>query len=240
MMASSRMRSAAEHRLLSLEERQESVSGQLKLDDYVYDSFVVGIQIYINLVLRNYGPDFALLRTLKRKLMGLLYKHEELSVSKSHRSVWIIPLWILFMGGMVALNAEETTSFAQFIAKTMRQSALQGWPEVEKSLTQVLWTKYLQRSAFRALWNEVEGLMNDGNYQNNRDYYLMSYNTAPKIDPTACQGLVPAQSLVTLSDRIEGYDNGIFGSFCWGYSAIIKIKSSKMIAALTRRTIESS
>lgn len=87
MMASSRMRSEAEHRLLSLEERQESVSGQLKLDDYVYDSFVVGIQIYINLVLRNYGPDFALLRTLKRKLMGLLYKHEELSVSKSHRSV---------------------------------------------------------------------------------------------------------------------------------------------------------
>ncbi len=33
MMAFSRMRSAVEHRLLSLEERQESVSGQLKLDD---------------------------------------------------------------------------------------------------------------------------------------------------------------------------------------------------------------
>ena len=75
--------------------------------------------------------------------------------------------------------------------------------------------------------------MNDGNYQNNRDYYLMSYSTAPKIDPSACQGLVPAQSLVSLSDRIEGYDNGIFGSFCWGYSAITKINSPKMIAALT-------
>ncbi len=151
MMAFSRMRSTVEHRLLSLEERQESVSGQLKLDDYVYDSFVVGIQIYINLVLRNYGPDFALLRTLKRKLMGLLYKHGELSESKSHGSVGIVPLWILLMGGMVALNAEETTSFAQFIAKTMRQSALQGWPEVETNLTQVLWTKHLQRSGFRAL-----------------------------------------------------------------------------------------
>jgi len=110
--------------------------------------------------------------------MGLLYKHEELSESKSHGSVGIIPLWILLMGGMVALNAEETTSFARFIARTMRQSALQGWPEVETNLTQVLWTKHRQRSGFRALWSEVEGLMNDGNYQNNRDYYLMSYSTA--------------------------------------------------------------
>lgn len=78
-------------------------------------------------------------------------------------------------GGMVSLNAEETTSSAQFVAKTMRQSALQGWAEVETNLTQVLWTKYLQKSAFRALWSEVEGLMNDGDYQNNRDCYLMSY-----------------------------------------------------------------
>ncbi len=131
------------------------------------------------------------------------------------------------MGGMVALNAEETTSFAQFIAKTMRQSALQGWPEVETSLTQVLWTKHLQRSGFRALWSEVEGLMNDGNYQNNRDYYLMSYNTAPKIDPSACQGLVPAQSLVTLSDRIEGYDNGIFGFFLLGLQCYNKDQKFK-------------
>ena len=81
IIAFSQMRSAVEHRLLSLPQRRESVSGQPTLDAYIYDAYIIAAQIYIKFALRTYRSDFPILRTLMRFLIELFYKHEQTALS---------------------------------------------------------------------------------------------------------------------------------------------------------------
>ena len=70
MITLAQMRSAVEHRLLPLLMRQEFIlERQLEFNDYLFDSYIVAGQIYINSVLPTHGKDLPLMRTPKRKLV---------------------------------------------------------------------------------------------------------------------------------------------------------------------------
>ena len=185
ILAFSKRRSSIEHRLVSLPFKH---ADEMKEIDYMHDTCRLAALIYMNRVLRSFGPTIAVLKILKEHLIWLVQEAEDrfgISAMTTPPEVLSPPsesIWVLFMGGILSLNEEEETWFAERIAAGMRLLRLEMWEDVEALLFRSGWTDTLRTSACLSLWKRVVEIRNRG-WQSRLPYLHIVCNVQiPSLD----------------------------------------------------------
>ena len=159
IMDFSKTRTSIEHRLLSLLPLRDPMKIST---DCLFEACRLGSLIFINCVLREFSPKIGVLKTLKGQLIGMIQGAEHTCVdlgAKLHLSRLV---WVLMMGGILSLNSQEETWFAERIARAMAASGLETWEDVEQLLYRIGWAKALRNSACKSLWRRVEEIKRRG------------------------------------------------------------------------------
>ena len=157
MVSFSKMRSAVEHRLLSLPKKFQTVDGKVRLD-YDYQACRTAILIFTNHVFRTFDPKVAILKILKKRLMGLIQCKEDTAEVTDDSSTAGRMLWILCLGGLLSLDHDERTWFASRIAKGSLEMRVTSWTEMQEHLMKYLWVPRLYNKECRLLWEEAQRL----------------------------------------------------------------------------------
>lgn len=118
----------------------------------------------MRLAFRNFGPNFSNLRALKEELMTAILKAEALYASLSDLPESGFPyaeilVWVLFIGGILALDASEKTWFANRLTLVVPWTQVRSWEEAEICLNRMLWVDKLSSNACYSLWSEVESIL---------------------------------------------------------------------------------
>jgi hypothetical protein len=113
IMAFDAQRNALEERVLCLQYTYSTVRG-LGFGDIFLDACCTAASIFMSLAFRNFRPDLPNLCTSKQDLMAIILKAESLYASLTDLPDSDFPyaeslLWVLFIGGILALDASETT-----------------------------------------------------------------------------------------------------------------------------------
>jgi hypothetical protein len=147
------MRSRVEHRLLSLpppnsasfsffdNEEVEAAESSRDLAAFVYEGSKIAALIYVNFVLREFGPGCGVLSSLKgrimegfdvlniqkeRKLQGFASPGNSTTDEKNFR----VLLWILCMTSLVALNEKERQWFRERIANIINITGMESYEQL--------------------------------------------------------------------------------------------------------------
>lgn len=155
MMNFSQMRTSIERRLLHTLNQRESwpVKQQEKAVTQIFS--VAGL-IYINCTLRRFLPTFAVLKSLKRKLMNICFSEETFDNRDLDNASLGIQLWALCMGSVISLSDAGQSWFAERVAKVMVEMKLDSWRDVEDRLIGLLWNKQMSDAIGGTFWHQVE------------------------------------------------------------------------------------
>ena len=107
-----------------------------------YELARTSAHIYINLVLREFQPTFAVLKTLKRRLKGQIgfLGLDNDGKTGSHRRKEVL-LWSLCIGALLVLDEEEKVWWTEKIKMVKEVMWIWSWEELEVALLRLLWTK---------------------------------------------------------------------------------------------------
>ena len=153
-------RNALEERVINIQDAF-STTRSLGFRDIFLDACCIAASMYMCLAFRNFRPNFPNIRTSKQDLMATILKAEALYASLPSLPDSDFPyaeklLWVLFIGGILALDASETTWFANRLTMVVPWTQVRSWEEAEACLNSVLWVDKLRNAACMSLWNEVE------------------------------------------------------------------------------------
>ncbi|MCJ1314004.1 hypothetical protein MMC25_007684 [Agyrium rufum] len=141
MMSFSKLRSAIEYELVSLPTDINSCSTDPETA-ILCRLCRVATHIYINHILRNFGPAFATMRFLKKHLMQEYDSLSEDEMTLDNLASWRSIFWALAIGSLLAQDREEKI---WFVGKIMYAKAMlgifDGDIDVEATLRQYPWTK---------------------------------------------------------------------------------------------------
>ncbi|KAH8807409.1 fungal-specific transcription factor domain-containing protein [Xylogone sp. PMI_703] len=155
MMNFSQMRTSIERRLLHFLKQHESRPVKLQ-DKSMMQVFSIAGLIYINYALRHFLPTFAVLRSLKLKLMDQYIGEKFFIINNVDNASLGIQLWALCMGSVISLGDAENVWFAARVARVMAAMELNHWKEVEGRLIGLLWNKRMSEVIGGMFWREVE------------------------------------------------------------------------------------
>ena len=163
LMGFDAQRNALEERLLSRQYTLSTPNG-LGFRDIFLDACCIAASIYMCLTFRNFTPNFPNLRTSKENLMATILKAEALFASLPSLPATDLPyaeklLWVLSIGGSLALDEAETTWFSNRLTMVVPWTQVRSWEEAEACLQSVLWVDKLRNAACISIWNEVEGIL---------------------------------------------------------------------------------
>lgn len=159
MMEFSRIRSSIESRLQTVPIIHEE-SKELPCPDYVYEEHRLVALIYVKLVLHTEFLGRGCMRALKSRLITTI-QHAEghlPGLKQRPRSV----IWVLFIGGLLAMDSREEIWFAVRIARSMKASNLETWEDVEATLSHLAWTDGLRTPVCMSLWQRVQAIRSSG------------------------------------------------------------------------------
>lgn len=163
IMAFDAQRNTLEERVLCLQYTFSTTRG-LGFGDIFLDTCCIAASIYMSLTFRKFSKTFPNLRTLKQDLMATILKAEALYASLPDLPDSDFPyaeslLWVLFVGGSLALNESETAWFANRLTLVVPWTQVRSWEEAEACLKGILWVDKLRNEACIQLWNEVEHIL---------------------------------------------------------------------------------
>lgn len=124
-------------------------------DQYIYEVVRIAAIMYINYNLHEYDGVYRVSMRLNRKLRDVISAGEPSFEKTGAPNREIIMLWVLFMGGLISVNAPEKLWFARRIARLIERLELKSWNEVEECLMRALWIRRMNDSACEALWMAV-------------------------------------------------------------------------------------
>ena len=159
LMSFSKMRSTLEHRLLTL--KIHKTKDQMQPLDYLFEACRLAALIYLKCILHNFKPVCAILRNLKVQLMNIIMEGEEtlqgeLSLATELQLQRGALTWVLSIGGILSLNAEEEMWFAKRLVNSTKASDLRSWTDVEGCLKQISWVDSLRSPECISVWRRVE------------------------------------------------------------------------------------
>ena len=112
--------------------------------------------IYIKIALHVDTPLCATIRRLRLQLMHLIKQGEANgTIGVGARQQPSSITWAFFVAGSFSFSKEEQEWFAQRLAKGVRASGVETWPEMENRLRQICWLDKLNTSTCRSLWARI-------------------------------------------------------------------------------------
>ncbi len=153
MLSFSEIRADTVHRLLSVANTKPAL--EMTNLDYQVELCRLAALIYIRVALHD-KPYYPRVRILKDQLMHLIKRGEaNCIIGVGARRQPTSVTWALFVSGIVSLSKEEEEWFAQRLAKGIRASGIETWPEIEDRLRQICWLDKLNTPTCRSLWNRI-------------------------------------------------------------------------------------
>lgn len=150
----SEIRTDTVHRLLSIADTKPALT--MTNLDYQTETCRLAALIYIRAVLQRDTPLCATVRILKDQLMQLIKRGEANgTIGVGARQQPASVTWALFVSGSMSLNKEEREWFAQRLAKGIRASGVDTWPEMEDRLRQICWLDNLNTPTCQSLWSRI-------------------------------------------------------------------------------------
>lgn len=153
-MSFTKTRTYISQRLLSLANNKQAL--EMTNLDYTVEICRLAALIYIRFVLDTETALCATVRSLSSQLMQLIRKGEANgTIGVGARKQPVSGTWALFVVGSLTVNEEEQEWFAQRLAKGIRGSGVETWPEMERRLRQICWLDKLNTSTCRNLWGRI-------------------------------------------------------------------------------------
>ena len=167
VMSFSSLRSSVEYRLLCLS--KECPYHDEMARECIYESCRIAALIYTNYVMRQFHPNFTLLKVLKQLLMEELGRKDwaKLMTTNQVELSSGALLWILCTGAVLSLNKKDLEWFAFRIAAVMFKMGLETWQESEQALKKrFLWVRKMSDFANTFLRARVQGHLREQSKSN--------------------------------------------------------------------------
>lgn len=145
-------RASIEHRILAIPDKQDKEQGTAETKN-IQESCRLAALIYTNMVFRELQPSAAIHTTLTSRLRTMLMQTDLTSCWGNH---WKMLLWVLFMGGAVALQKSTRSWFVSILAIACSQLKMQSWHDIKEILLKYLWSDRIWEGRCKYLWIEVE------------------------------------------------------------------------------------
>ncbi|KIM95653.1 hypothetical protein OIDMADRAFT_148736 [Oidiodendron maius Zn] len=145
-------RASIEHRILAIPGEQDKEQGIAETKN-IQESCRLAALIYTNMVFRELQPSAAIHTTLTSRLRNILIQTDLTSCWGNH---WKMLLWVLFMGGAVALQNSTRSWFVSILAIACSQLKMQSWHDIKEILLKYLWSDRIWEGRCKYLWFEVE------------------------------------------------------------------------------------
>ena len=163
IMAFDTQRNALEERVLCLQ-YIFSTTRDLGFGDMFVYACCIAASIYMSLAFRKFHSTLPNLRASKHDLMAAILKAETLYASLNDLPESGFPfaeslVWVLFIGGSLALDPSEATWFSNRLSLVVPWTEVRSWEDVDACLKGVLWVDKLHNETSESLWNEVEDLL---------------------------------------------------------------------------------
>jgi hypothetical protein len=171
-----RLRSAAEHRLLSIRVLAPTQSFGSQMEAAIYESCRISTLMCSNCIFREFLPRAFAIRGLKAALLDALGEIETLGGLENALGFEELLFWVYFVGGMFSLPG-DTEWFAIRVARLMSNLELEDWPDVEQSLARCLWTDKMQSTFCLAFWDEVQGIVGGADRDSNHGESVREVST---------------------------------------------------------------
>ncbi|KAE8447096.1 hypothetical protein EG329_011080 [Mollisiaceae sp. DMI_Dod_QoI] len=152
-----KLRSAAEHRLLSVRVSSPTISPMNQLEAAVYESCRIVALMCSNFIFREFTPRAAAFRGLKRGLLLALNEIEK-NDYEDVRNFEELLLWVYFVCGMISTSA-EIERFSSRIVTSMSNLGFEDWTKVEQCLTRCIWSEKMYNQFCLAFWKKVTDLL---------------------------------------------------------------------------------
>ena len=153
-MSFSKTRTDTVYRLLSV--ASTKLAYEMTNLDYNVEVCRLAALIYIKIALHINTPLCATIRNLRSQFMHLIKQGEAngtIGVGARQQPTSIT--WAFFVAGSLSLNEAEQEWFAQRLAKGIRASGVETWPEMEHRLKMICWLEKLNTATCQSLWDRI-------------------------------------------------------------------------------------
>ncbi|KIM94222.1 hypothetical protein OIDMADRAFT_21447 [Oidiodendron maius Zn] len=144
-------RASIEYRILTMAGDEDKRQGMGKAQN-VQGPCRLAALIYINMVFRELQPRAAIHTTLTSYLRAELMQMNLVSCSGNLGAVL---LWILFVGGAVAVEEPIRSWFVSTLTLVCSQLELRSWHDTKGSLRRYLWSERIWEQRCKKLWFDV-------------------------------------------------------------------------------------
>jgi Fungal specific transcription factor domain len=154
IIAFNKLRTAAEHRLLSIRVSQTTNSRRNQLEAAVYEACRISALMCSNCIFREFTPRAVAYRGLKEGFLSAIAEIETFGDLEQARDFEELLLWVYFIGGMI-LTSEDTAWFARRVARAMANLGFENWDAVEQCMARCLWAEKMHNKYCLAFWEGV-------------------------------------------------------------------------------------
>ena len=145
-------RASIEYRILAMPDEDDKQHGTAKAEN-IQEPCRLAALIYTNMVFRKAQPSTAIHTTLTSRLRTALV-HTDLMSCWGNLGEML--LWVLFMGGAVALRGRIRSWFVSILSIVCSQMMIKSWHDIKKILIKYLWSDRIWEERCKYLWIEVE------------------------------------------------------------------------------------
>jgi hypothetical protein len=145
-------RASIEYRILTMAGEEYKLQGNSRTLD-IHEPCRLGALIYTNMVFRELQPGAAIHTTLTGRLRAELMQTNLISCWGNLRETL---LWVLFIGGSVAVLEPIRLWFVSVLATVCCQMKILSWHDIRKVLVKYLWSDRIWEDRCKYLWFEVE------------------------------------------------------------------------------------
>jgi len=145
-------RASIEFRILTMSGEEDKQQGTAKAEN-IQEPCRLAALIYTNMVFRIVPPGVAIYTTLTSRLRTTLMQTDLMSCWGNLGETL---LWVLFMGGAVALRGRIRAWFVSVLTIVCSKLRIQSWHDIKEILVKYLWSDRIWEEHCKNLWIEVE------------------------------------------------------------------------------------
>jgi hypothetical protein len=145
-------RASIEDRILTMAGEEDKPQGISNAEN-VQESCRLVALIYTNMVFRELQPSAATHTTLTSRLRTTLMQK---NLTSSWGNLSEALLWVLFMGGAVALRESIRSWFVSVLTMVCTQLKIRSWHDIKDILLKYLWCDRIWEARCKNLWFEVQ------------------------------------------------------------------------------------
>jgi hypothetical protein len=145
-------RASIEYRILVMPGEEDKQQGVAKAGN-IQEPCRLAALIYTNMVFRTVQPSAAIHTALTSRLRTTLMQTDFMSCWGNLSEML---LWVLFMGGAVALQGRIRSWFVSVLTIACSHLKIQSWYDVKEILLKYLWSDRIWEERCKYLWIEVE------------------------------------------------------------------------------------